>query len=119
MSSSALPLTRMSVKQLTRKSAPLKDMVKRSVTLFLEKHAAKFQSSLAHRFPGSLATKSQELSAEMYQGRNASRFPGSLAHKCRSRVANRFRRKIVALRPSRAVSMYLSRNAKLFKKRTV
>merc|ERR1719450_2025849 len=96
MSSSALPLTRMSVKQLTRKSAPRKDMVKRSVTLFLEKHAAKFQSSLAHRFPGSLATKSQERSAEMYRGRNASRFPGSLAHLYRGRNASRFPSKRVA-----------------------
>merc|ERR1719158_29602 len=103
MSNSAIPSTRLNAKQLTRKSAPRRDMVKRSVTLFLEKHAVKFQSSLAHRFPGSLAIKSQELSAEMYRGRNASRY----------------RRKIVALRPSRAVSTYLSRNAKPFKKRIV
>merc|ERR1719245_2285680 len=89
MINNALPFTRMNAKQLTRKSAPRRDMVKRSVTLFLEKLAAKSQSSLAHRFPGSLATKSQEPSAEMYQGRNASRFPGSLAHKYRSRVASR------------------------------
>merc|ERR1719481_926369 len=74
MSSSALPSMKMNAKQLTRKSAPRRDMAKRSVTQFLEKLAAKFQSSLAHRFPGSLATKSQEPSVEMYRGRNASRF---------------------------------------------